>query len=147
MKIFNRTAMLEKRIYKAPKRLIHLSDENHDGEIFKPRVPDSIVVSEHEDDHTRRICFSDSISRAFLAINFKGNYQKLYVHVPVGIEEIVRRGKLCKPTKEQVFDADFTNEYWIKCNVRLKCIGRIYIGYSSHLTDISIRFKWLERYI
>lgn len=93
--------MLEKVITKCPKRLFHLSEENHDG---------------------------DKVRRAYFAINFRGGYKKLYVHIPENIEDIVRRRKLCKPSKEQVYDVDYCGEYWVKCKVKLKCIGYIKIG-------------------
>ena len=135
---------------KCPKKLFHLSIENHDGEWFKPRVPYSIVYSgEHkEDDKVKRVCFSSSISGAFFGINFDGYYQKLYVHVPENIENIVKRRKLCKPTDEQVFDVDYTDEYWIKCKVKLKCVGCISIGYRPnwHSYKPKVKFKYLKRF-
>ena len=52
--------MKEKRILKCPKKLIHLSEENHDGEWFNPRVPQSLVINalnpeDNEDENTRRV--------------------------------------------------------------------------------------------
>lgn len=145
--------MKEKRIFKCPKKLFHLSAENHDGEWFKPRVPHTIVKysknsEDNEDDHTRRICFSSSITGAFYAINFTGERQKLYIHVPENIEDIVRRGKLYKPTDEQVFDAYYTDEYWVKCKVRMKCIGYVSIGYtpSYYLNRPPVKFTYLKRF-
>lgn len=144
--------MLEKVITKCPKRLFHLSEKNHDGEYFKPRIPESIIPwgENKEDDKVRRVCFSNSISGAFFAINFRGGYEKLYVHVPENLEDIVRRRKLCKPSKEQVYDVDYCGEYWVKCKVRLKCIGYIRIGYYFPnyyaYYKPKVHFKYLERY-
>ena len=138
--------MKEKRIYNPPKMLYHLSSENHDRKWFKPRVPESICSDEHEDNKTKRVCFSSSICGAFFAISFFGDRKKLYVHIPVGLEEIAKSGKLCKPTQEQVFDALCTKEYWIKKKVKLKCIGRISIGYKTKLCNTKFSFKWLEKY-
>lgn len=132
--------MKEKRITKKPKILYHLSTENHDGEWFKPRVPLSIYKnsyrsSEHdEDDKIRRVCFSRYIRRAFYAISFDGLREHLYVHVPVGLDEIVRRGKLYKPT----------DEYWIKCRVKMKCIGKISITYSGFYPKFKV--YWMKRF-
>ena len=145
--------MKEKRILKCPKRLIHLSKENHNGEWFKPRVPDSVYKSfgftseDDEDDTTRRICFSGSITGAFYAINFDGKCEKLYVHVPENIENIVKRGKLYKPSEEQVFDVNYTDEYWIKCKVKMKCIGYISINYNPSIftNRPPVKFKYLKR--
>lgn len=142
--------MKEKIITKCPKRLIHLSEENHDGEWFKPRIPETIVDfgPDKEDDTVRRVCFSSSITGAFYAINFHGKWQKLYVHVPENLEAIVKRRKLCKPTEDQVFDVNYCDEYWVKCKVKMKCIG--YISASYHMSYLEnrpkVHFKYLERY-
>lgn len=144
--------MLEKVITKCPKRLFHLSEENHDGEYFKPRIPESIIDSGdyQEDDKVRRVCFASSISGAYFAINFRGGYKNLYVHVSENIEDIVRRRKLCKPSTEQVYDVDYCGEYWVKCKVKLKCIGYIKIGY--HISNYyayykpKVHFKYIEKY-
>lgn len=144
--------MLEKVVTKCPKRLFHLSEENHDGEYFKPRIPESIIDfgENKEDDKVRRVCFSNSISGAYFAINFNGGYEKLYVHVPENLEDIVRRGKLCIPTDEQVYDVHYCGEHWVKCKVKLKCIGYIKIGYNLHnfyrYNKPKVHFKYLERY-
>ena len=146
--------MKEKRILKCPKKLIHLSEENHNGEWFKPRVPDSIYQSfgfnskDNEDDITRRVCFSGSITGAFYAINFDGKREKLYVHIPENIDDVVKRGKLYKPTIEQVFDVNYTDEYWVKCKVKMKCIGYISIGYTPSVIENrpKVRFKYLKKF-
>lgn len=142
--------MKEKIIEKIPKRLFHLSEENHNGEWFKPRIPESIIEygEDKEDNEVKRVCFSTSITGAFYAINFDGHWQKLYIHVPENIEDVVKRRKLCKPTTEQVFDADYCDEYWIKCKVKLKCIGYIAISYKmSYLTNRpKVRFKYINKY-
>lgn len=143
--------MKEKIITKCPKRLIHLSEENHDGEWFKPRVPDSCVEfgPNREDNTVKRICFSGSITGAFYAINFNGDRQKLYVHVPENIDDIVKRRKLCKPSEEQVFDVNYCDEYWIKCKVKMKCIGYISISYSPNYYENrpKVRFNYIEKYL
>ena len=142
--------MKEKVITKCPKKLFHLSEENQDGKWFKPRIPESIIDfgPDKEDDTVRRVCFSSSITGAFYAINFQGNWQKLYVHVPEKLEDIVKRRKLCKPTIDQVFDCDYCDEYWIKCKVKMKCIGYIAISYrKKYLEDRpKVKFKYLKRY-
>ena len=142
--------MKEKIITKCPKRLIHLSEENHNGEWFKPRIPRSIISyfknENNEDNKVKRVCFSGSISGAFFAISFDGFPQKLYVHVPENIDDIVKRKKLCKPTDEQVFDVDYTDEYWIKCKVKMKCVGYVYISYHDSLFNKPhVKFKYLEK--
>lgn len=152
VKIENDKVMIEKVITKCPKRLFHLSTENHNGEWFKPRIPHKILYyyghNNNEDATVKRVCFSGSISGAFFAINFDGYPQKLYLHVPENIEDIVRRRKLCKPTVKQVFDVNYTDEYWVKCKVKMKCIGYIYIKYNDRwcYNKPKVRFRYLKRF-
>ena len=135
---------------KVPKKLFHLSPNNHDGEWFKPRIPYSIITDgeNKEDNKVKRVCFSGSISGAFFGISFDGYPQRLYVHIPENIEDIVKRKKLCKPTEEQVFDVHYTNEYWVKCKVKMKCIGYIYIKYNDRwcYNKPKVRFRYLKRF-
>ena len=136
-------------------KLYHLSEFNHNGEVFKPRVPETFWSSywgcPEEDVRTKRVCFSKTISGAFLAIDFKGKYKTLYLHVPENIDDIPER-KIIVPTKEQVPDAEFTREIWIKHPVKMKCIAKIQIGYNERNNKTfwqwrpSVKFKYIERY-
>lgn len=138
---------------KSVNRLYHLSEKNHDGKIFRPIVPDALMCDDYgrltEDNKTKRVCFSTSISGAFYAINFSGKYQELYVHIAEDLDEIKRKGKLYKPTSKQVSDVEYTDEYWVKCSVKMKCIGKIYIGYDGnniYSTRPQIHFRYIEKY-
>lgn len=136
-------------------KLYHISDKNHNGEVFKPRVPNNIIIGDYgceklEDRKTKRICFSKTISGAFLGINFDGTYEELYVHVPENIDSIPEN-KIVIPTDNQVWDAEFTREVWVKSPVKMKCIGKVLIGYNLANTTWrqwrpSVKFRWLERY-
>lgn len=138
------------------KKLYHVSNMNHDGKIFRPRIPDNIIIGDFcecetlEDRKTKRVCFSKTISGAFLGINFDGKYEELYVHVPENIDAIPET-KVVTPTNEQVWDAEFTKEVWVKAPVKMKCIGKVLIGYNLANTTWrdwrpSVKFRWLERY-
>lgn len=133
--------MKEKKVLTPPSKLIHLSERFHDGDWFIPRVPGTAAPG--EDEKIKRVCFSNSISGAYRAIKDCCRYNVLYVHVPCDIGEIVRRGKLFKPTSEQVYDVIETGEYWVKCKVRLKCVGVIkaWVDWNGN-----VRFRWLERF-
>ena len=133
--------MKEKKVLTPPSKLIHLSERFHDGDWFTPRVPGTAAPG--EDEKIKRVCFSNSITGAYRAIKDCCWYHVLYVHVPCDIDEIVRRGKLFKPTSEQVYDVRETGEYWVKCKVRLKCIGVIKAWIDS---NGNARFRWLERF-
>lgn len=138
--------MKEKIIHNLPKTLFHLSEYNHDGEWFYPRVPGSICKEKDEDDKTKRVCFSSTMRGAFYAISPFGDRQNLYVHIPLEIENICSEGNLVKPSQKQVFDVLKTKEHWIKTKVKLKCIGRISIKYKENIFGIKFYLKWIERY-
>jgi hypothetical protein len=89
------------------------------------------------------VCFAPSICGAYKAIKDCSYCNKFFVHVPYDLNDIVRRGKLYKPSEEQVCDVRETGEYWVRCRVKLKCIGRIHAWIDCH---DNIRFRWLDRY-
>lgn len=132
--------------------LYHISNDNHDGEVFKPRIPDSICDHEQEDTTMNRVCFSSTISGACRAINFDHICGvEYYIHVPENIETIVKKGALYKPSKQLVFDTYFTNEYWIRRPVKMKCIGKAKFYYKEKTSNFRIwrppvHFKWIEKY-
>lgn len=138
------------------KKLYHFSDVNHDGEIFSPRIPDTIIMDaygealEMEERETKRVCFSKTISGAFLAINFDGTYEELYLHVPENIGDI-SENDIIIPTEEQVWDGEYTKEVWVTAPVKMKCIGKVLIGYDLSKTTWrdwrpSVKFRWIEKY-
>jgi hypothetical protein len=134
--------MKEQIIKRVPQRLVHISSENHNEEWFTPRVPGT--TGPNEDEKIRRVCFATSICGAYKAIKDCCRFtDKFYVHVPYNLNDIVRRGKLCKPTPEQVYDVRETGECWVRCKVKLKCIGHIHIWCDCH---DNVRFKWLAKY-
>jgi hypothetical protein len=138
------------------KKLYHISDVNHNGEIFLPRIPETIIMGQYSEDLemeemlTKRVCFSKTISGAFLAINFDGSYEELYLHVPENINDISKEDIII-PTEEQVWDGEYTKEVWVTAPVKMKCIGKVRIGYNlSKMTwrdwRPSVKFKWIEKY-
>lgn len=107
----------------------------------------SFNPEETEDDYHRRVCFADTISGAYLAIQFDAKkHEKLYIHVPENLDEIIRKMKIIKPTKEQCWDADFTGEYWVTMPVKMKCIGYINIYYDYYNWNYKVYWKYIERY-
>jgi hypothetical protein len=136
-------------------RLYHLSDENHDGEVFKPKVPDSCYQDSWgnplEDVETRRVCFSRTIEGAFLSREFDDGYYTRYIHVPAEPEKLNPK-RIHEVTEEEVPDGPYCDEVWVKQNVKLKCIGKIRIGYNHSSFENMIRFrpkvhfKYLEKY-
>ena len=139
------------RRIKKPLRLYHLSEENHDGKVFSPRIPLSALDLADEDQKTKRVCFSSSMSGACRAID-GGLYQyEYYVHVPVGLDEIVKNGKLYKPTEKEVSDCLDTGEYWILSKVKLKCIGIAKFTFLDNnffrvTYSPDIRIRWIKKF-
>lgn len=130
--------------------LYHLSEENHNGEVFSPRVPYSTAYcfgnGECEDKTHKRVCFSTTISGAYRAIQFNcGEWLELYVHVPCK-----KNVKFYRPTEEQVFDCKFTNEVWVNRKVKMKCIGKIRAKYDYNMCSRqfrpNVKIKWIEKY-
>lgn len=136
---------------KKPLRLYHLSEENHDGEVFKPRVPLNALDAAFEDQKIKRVCFASSMAGAYRAIDCGMYHYTYYVHVPVGLDEIVKNGKLCKPTDDEVADCSDTGEYWVLSKVKLKCIGEARFTYldnnyfrANYNSDLRIR--WIRKF-
>lgn len=141
---------------KIPKHLYHLSDENHNNEVFYPRVPKTITYD--EDVKTKRICFSSSMSGAFRAhFNYRTGWIIKYVHIPI---RPINEKYLKKPTIKEVPDIQDTGEWWCTRRVKLKCIGKVKM--RENLKEIffiksnnsknfdhelySIDIKWIEKY-
>ena len=137
---------------KHPINLYHISVSNHNGEVFHPRVPDGMIDKDKEDDTIKRVCFSSTISGAYRAITFEDTCgDECYIHIPVNIDSILKRGGVYKPSEELVFDSYFTGEYWVRRPVKLKCIGkakfyyREWNGFSGPWRP-KVKFKWIEKY-
>jgi len=140
-----------KRI-KRPVHLYHISLKNHDGEVFKPRVPEDF--GNNEDYTIPRVCFSSTISGAYRAITFEDIHgEDCYVHVPENAVSLFKNGNVYKPGEELVWDTYFTDEYWVKRPVKMKCIGKARFYYKESLGLFCsgpwrppVKFKWLEKY-
>ena len=73
----------EELLTKLPKHIYHLSDKNHNDEIFYPKEFNGASYKNNLEKKTSRICFSDNINGAINAINAEGQYDfYLYVHIP-----------------------------------------------------------------
>lgn len=130
--------------------LYHLSESNHEGEVFIPRVPLSTAYALNgeivEDVDSKRVCFSTTISGAYRAIQFNsGKWLELYVHVPYR-----KNIKFYRPTEDEVYDCKFTNEVWVRRKVKMKCIGKIRAKYDYNICSRqfrpNVKIKWIEKY-
>ena len=135
--------------------LYHLSEENHNNRIFKPRIPKSAADGCGENTTIARICFSSSMSGAYRAItDIKDHgdwcYFPLYVHVPENIVDVVKNKNVIVPHKDLVFDQEYTNEHWVREKVKLKCIGKALfkLGRYNYAGPFRtpVKIKWIEKY-
>lgn len=132
-------------------KLYHLSEKNHNGEIYLPRVPKT--TGRDENKSIRRICFAKTISGAWRALPIGGSsnltgrehYINLWVHVP---ENKIKPTKIHEVTTDEVYDADITDEVWVTTPVKMKCIGRVRIGSDTWQKNkrYPVHFKWLEHF-
>ena len=129
--------------------LYHISEDNHNRKIFKPRIPASTLEGENRT--IARICFSTSMSGAFRAIGFwdGGWSYPYYVHVPENINKLVLKNNVIIPCEDLVPDQKITNEYWVRDKIKLKCIGLVsfkYDVYKFNRNRSKVKIKWIEKY-
>lgn len=106
--------------------IYHLSKTNLEKNVLHPRIPENYMTkNKYEDNITPRICFCPSIRQSIMALCRNCSGETLFVHIPMDSYP------LYYPTKDEVPDVKITNEIWIKEDVRLKCIGIIYIDGPS----------------
>ena len=120
-----------------PKKLYHLSETNHNGKIFKPRVPSEDSRMDGEDTVHKRICVAGSIVKALTAIEACLD-DEYYVHVPAKYPTAMWR-----PTVDQVPDVVSTHEIWIQEPVKMVCIGKLRVTSCPYYTRL-YRWKWIE---
>lgn len=145
-----------KIVYDYTRPLYFLSDKNMDGKTIRPRIPKTYVQG-YEDGRTTRICCSPSIGGCMRAIDTFGSPSRImYLHVIEDTERLSSEGYLVKPTPDRVFDVDRTDEYWLMCPAKLKCKGKVQIGYRSwydhsenHRGEYDkphVKFHYIEKY-
>ena len=136
---------MKKYNYKTHPQLFHISDENHDGKTFKPRVP-KYAKENDEDFKTKRICVSTSITGCINALDPCRFHPSMiwYVHVPVDLDSLYEKNSICVPNKTEVPDVAVTKEKWITKKTKLKCIGIIKNVYNSKYGRA--RFTWIKKF-
>ena len=127
------------------RKLYHLSDTNHDGRTFYPRIPDSRL--DDEDDKHKRVCFSRTMSGCVKALyNHYYGYVDLYVHIPTNIDDVINHNGLYKPSNKLVPDVLSTKEIWCTKPVKLKCIGFARFCMIDNDFNNKVKIKWLKKY-
>lgn len=119
--------------------LYHISLENHNGEIFYPRIPEGVW---DEDEKTPRICVSTSLVGCIRALDTCLWYPavKWYVHVPDNLEDLYQNGSVMMPSEKEVGDVKTTREKWIIEPCKMNCIGAI----KSVHGKFRCRFRWIK---
>ena len=123
--------------------LFHLSDINHDGEWFIPRVPQNRL---HDEDDTQdRVCFAPTIEGAWRAIAGGSEYERIdyrFVHVPGNIKELLKYGAVAFPSKWEVPDVLETGEVWCLDTVEMVCIGMVELRTEFNETTGKLEVDW-----
>ncbi len=115
--------------------LYHLSDINHDGEIFKPRIPYYEDPDWNgEDTKTPRISFGGTIQDCLKSVPFRLVRYVWYVHSPVNPDPKY----IHKVTNDEVYDAKTTNEIWYLKPVKLKLVDVIFVYDKKHSKYVSL---------
>jgi ribosomal protein S18 acetylase RimI-like enzyme len=100
--------------------LYFVSQEELNGKVLAPRIPDNYFTKNNYEDNTiKRVCFAPSIDKCLMGLsqNLKG--KEFYVYEPDGEYEVY------KPDKNLVPDSLITGELWILKPVKLKRVNRI----------------------
>lgn len=83
---------------------------------------------EGEDWRTKRVCVSTSVDGALTALlsyDSEPFGKHMFVHMPEGIDLLESKHKICTPSKDKLPDVEVTGERWLKCPVKMRCIGEI----------------------
>ena len=142
---------------KNDKKLYTISENNLDGKTLTPRIPENFLTKNgYEDNKTKRVCFSTSISKCLTALSQNCTNKEFFVHVPDPSKEY----DIYKPTKDEVPDVIITDEHWILNPVNLICIGKIICtgddgkdgkkytyGDGKFAELYGWKYNWLEKYI
>lgn len=135
--------------------LYHLSEQNHNNELFVPRPMPKWRAMEGENWRTKRICVSTTIDGALTALLSSDSQpfgKHLFVHIPENLEMLKSKNKIYMPSAKQVPDVDATGECWLKAPAKMICIGELEVldidenvelAYNKDaLTCMLDRFKW-----
>lgn len=102
--------------------LYFLSTTNLNNQILKPKIPNNYFSqNNYEDNQSLRIIFAPTIEKAIMIKSQLSENKLFYVHIP----DINQELDIYKPSINEVPDSDITDEYWVKNNCKLKCIGII----------------------
>ncbi len=135
--------------------LYFISNQDLDGHILLPRVPDNFLTKNgYEDSETPRICFCEDVGLCLTALSANIKGKKFMVYTP----DDIAKYRVYKPSIDAVPDSKITGELWITQPVKLKCVGIVLVlgddgkpgkkyRYGNHIAELyGWRYKWLQRY-
>jgi len=126
-------------------QIYHLSEENLNGKVLNPSVPDNFMTEKgYEDDKTPRVSFAESIDGALIGISSNLTGKEFFVHVPARNDYKY----LCnKKVQDKVPDAHISQEVWILEDVEVKCVGKIKVtGSTSEAIPYKYGDMWADTY-
>lgn len=111
--------------------LYFLSTSNLNNQILTPKIPNNYFVNnKYEDDKTMRIIFAPSINKGIMMKTQLYKNKIFYVHIPYSNQFL----DIYKPSIDKAPESEITDEYWVRNNCKMKCIGII------QLTNIKTRY-------
>ena len=129
--------------------LFHISKEDLSNKILVPRIPTNswFIDNGYEDNKTPRICVAKSMDNCLTAIGDDSKDMVLNVYA---LEKVEEELIIKKPSKEEVPDAEVTNELWILNKARCKFLFRIKVGNAieelNYILDNKLYTGWKWNY-
>lgn len=114
-----------------PEELFFISEDDLDGEILEPRIPDNFFTKNgYEDAKTKRVCFAPTVDQCLMGLSQNLEGKEFFVYSPV---EEIDEDTIYMPATDEVPDAEITNEIWITSPVQIKKVGKIKVLKDSGL--------------
>ena len=125
-------------------KLYHLSENDLNGKILKPRIPDNFMTKNgYEEGKTARISFAKTVDGALVGIssNLKGKEFFIYEINEYSKPEV----KII--SNKEVPDQFLTGEVWVLNEVKLKKTGKIKVT-ESHSESMKYKYgeMWADIY-
>lgn len=103
-------------------KLYHVSEENLNGKVLTPRIPDNFLTKHgYEENKTPRVSFSTSIDGCLVGLSQNIKDKEFFVFEPDDYSKIQVKGV----NVALVPDAQLTHEKWVTTSVKLKLVGKI----------------------
>jgi hypothetical protein len=109
-------------------KLYYLSKKKNTSLKLVPRLPNNFMTRKgYEDNKTPRVCMSNSIDGALMALSRKLDGQTIYVYEPM-VKSFKTVSNRTIVSKKLVPDARITGETWAMEPVKMRLIGVVKVG-------------------